>query len=123
MVDVILRGGTVIDDTCRARYRADVAIAGDRIAEIGPGLPTAVRARASFSNRIYLFRRQKPRRSRGPYLRRFCTSTPSRARAAISASEKPWERSTASPCSLKRGGALRVPPGVRESLIGVPRPR
>ena len=45
------------------------------------------------------------------------------ARAAISASEKPRARSTASPCSLKRGGALLVPPGVRDSLIGVPRPR
>ena len=57
------------------------------------------------------------------YLRRFSTSTPSRARAATSASEKPRARSTASPCSLKRGGALRVPPGVRDSFIGVPRPR
>jgi len=44
-------------------------------------------------------------------------------RAATSASEKPRARSTASPCSLKRGGALRVPPGVRDSFIGVPRPR
>ena len=57
------------------------------------------------------------------YLRRFSTSAPSRARASISASEKPRPRSTASPCSLKRGDALRVPPGVRDSLIGVPRPR
>jgi hypothetical protein len=57
------------------------------------------------------------------YLRRFSTSTPSRDRASISASEKPRPRSTASPCSLKRGGALRVPPGVRESFIGVPRAR
>jgi hypothetical protein len=57
------------------------------------------------------------------YLRRFSTSTPSRARAAISASEKPRARSTASPCSLKRGGALRAPPGVLDSFIGVPRPR
>ena len=57
------------------------------------------------------------------YLRRFSTSTPSRASAATSASEKPRARSTASPCSLKRGGALRVPPGVRDSFIGVPRPR
>ena len=48
---------------------------------------------------------------------------PSHARAATSASEKPRARSTASPCSLKRGGALRVPPGVRDSFIGVPRPR
>jgi hypothetical protein len=57
------------------------------------------------------------------YLRRFSTSTPSRARAATSASENPRARSTALPCSLKRGGALRVPPGVRDSFIGVPRPR
>ena len=37
MVDVILRGGTVIDGT--AALPADVAIAGDRIAAVGPGLP------------------------------------------------------------------------------------
>src|SRR5260370_34416185 len=57
------------------------------------------------------------------YLRRFSTSTPSHAKAATSASEKPRARSTPSPCSLKRGGALRVPPGGRDSFIGVPRPR
>ena len=57
------------------------------------------------------------------YLRRFSTSTPSHARATTFASEKPLARSTAPPCSLKRGGALRVPPGVRDSFIGVPRPR
>jgi len=57
------------------------------------------------------------------YLRRFCTSTPSLASAAISAPEKPCRRNTALPCSLKSGGPLRVPPGVRDSLIGVPRPR
>jgi N-acyl-D-amino-acid deacylase len=35
MTDYILRGGEVIDGSGRARFRADVAIAGDRIAEIG----------------------------------------------------------------------------------------
>ena len=45
MVDVILRGGTVADGTGRPRYPADVAIAGDRIAVIGPGLPKVTGAR------------------------------------------------------------------------------
>ena len=35
MTDWILRGGTVIDGTGRARFRSDVAIAGDRIAVVG----------------------------------------------------------------------------------------
>ena len=35
MTDWILRGGEVIDGTGRPRFRADVAIAGDRIAEVG----------------------------------------------------------------------------------------
>ncbi|HEY2538770.1 MAG TPA: amidohydrolase family protein, partial [Stellaceae bacterium] len=35
MSDFILRGGEVIDGSGRPRFRADVAIAGDRIAEIG----------------------------------------------------------------------------------------
>src|SRR5437867_3591549 len=35
MVDWILRGGTVIDGTGAARFVADVAIAGDRIAAVG----------------------------------------------------------------------------------------
>ncbi len=35
MTDYILRGGEVIDGSGRARFRADVAIAGDHIAEIG----------------------------------------------------------------------------------------
>ena len=35
MADYILRGGEVIDGSGRARFRADVAIKGDRIAEIG----------------------------------------------------------------------------------------
>ncbi len=33
--DVLIRGGTVIDGTGAARYRADVAISGDRIAAVG----------------------------------------------------------------------------------------
>src|SRR5271170_1108710 len=35
MTDFILRGGEVIDGSGRARFRGDVAIAGDRIAEVG----------------------------------------------------------------------------------------
>ena len=35
MTDWILRGGEVIDGSGRTRRRADVAIAGDRIAEVG----------------------------------------------------------------------------------------
>ncbi len=35
MTDWILRGGTVIDGTGQARFRADVAISGDRIAAVG----------------------------------------------------------------------------------------
>lgn len=35
MTDWILRGGTVIDGTGRARFRADVVIAGDRIEAVG----------------------------------------------------------------------------------------
>lgn len=35
MADYILRGGEVIDGSGRARFRADVAIADDRIAEVG----------------------------------------------------------------------------------------
>ena len=45
MVDVILRGGAVIDGTGRPRYPADVAIAGDRIGAIGAGLAKAAGAR------------------------------------------------------------------------------
>ena len=33
--DTIIRGGTVVDGTGRARYEADVAISGDRIAAVG----------------------------------------------------------------------------------------
>jgi N-acyl-D-amino-acid deacylase len=35
MTDFILRGGEVIDGSGRARFRGDVAIAGDRVAEVG----------------------------------------------------------------------------------------
>ena len=35
MTDYVLRGGEVVDGSGRARFRADIAIAGDRIAEIG----------------------------------------------------------------------------------------
>lgn len=35
MIDYILRGGEVIDGSGRARFRADVAISGDRISEVG----------------------------------------------------------------------------------------
>jgi N-acyl-D-amino-acid deacylase len=45
MVDVILRGGTVVDGTGQLRYPADVAIVGDRITAIGPVLPKATGAR------------------------------------------------------------------------------
>src|SRR5690349_10133329 len=38
MTDWILRGGTVIDGSGRERFVADVAIAGDHIAAVGPGL-------------------------------------------------------------------------------------
>ena len=35
MTDFVLRGGEVIDGSGRARFRADVALAGGRIAEVG----------------------------------------------------------------------------------------
>ncbi len=41
MADYILRGGEVIDGSGRARFRADVMIKGDRIAEIGTVARTA----------------------------------------------------------------------------------
>ena len=41
MADYILRGGEVIDGSGRARFRADVMIKGDRIAEIGAVANTA----------------------------------------------------------------------------------
>ena len=36
--DIVLRGGRVIDPESGLDATADVAIAGDRVAEIGPGL-------------------------------------------------------------------------------------
>ena len=45
MADYILRGGEVIDGSGRARFRADVAIKGDRIAEIGAVVASGKRAR------------------------------------------------------------------------------
>ncbi len=41
MTDLILRGGTVVDGTGGPRLRADVAVAGDRIAEVGAVSKTA----------------------------------------------------------------------------------
>ena len=41
MTDFILRGGEVIDGSGRARFRADVAIAGDRIAAVGTAAQAA----------------------------------------------------------------------------------
>src|SRR5689334_10949988 len=35
MYDLVIRNGTVIDGTGLPRYRADVAVSGDRIAAIG----------------------------------------------------------------------------------------
>ena len=39
MYDLVIRNGTVIDGTGLPRYRADVAISGNRIAAIGRGIP------------------------------------------------------------------------------------
>ena len=33
--DLVIRGGAVVDGTGAERFRADVAIVGDRIAEVG----------------------------------------------------------------------------------------
>src|SRR5258708_20150296 len=44
MTNYILRGGEVIDGTGRQRFRADVAIAGDRIAVIGLGVKDVSKA-------------------------------------------------------------------------------
>ncbi len=38
MADLVIRGATVIDGTRRPRFQADIAVEGDRIAAIGPGL-------------------------------------------------------------------------------------
>ena len=35
MHDIVIRGGTIIDGTGRAAFTGDVAIAGERIAEVG----------------------------------------------------------------------------------------
>ncbi len=43
-VDVLLKGGTVVDGTGARRFAADVAIAGDRIVRVGPNIdPTTAR--------------------------------------------------------------------------------
>jgi N-acyl-D-amino-acid deacylase len=52
MTDFILRGGEVIDGSGRPRFRADVAIAGDRIAEIGAVAKTAGAREIDVSGRI-----------------------------------------------------------------------
>jgi N-acyl-D-amino-acid deacylase len=44
MTDWILRGGTVVDGTGAARFRADVAISGDRIAAVGPSVKDVPRS-------------------------------------------------------------------------------
>lgn len=52
MTDYILRGGEVIDGTVRARFLADVAITGDRIAEIGRVSGTAGAREIDVSGKI-----------------------------------------------------------------------
>jgi N-acyl-D-amino-acid deacylase len=45
MYDLLLRGGVVLDGTGRPRFRADVAVVGDRIAEVGLDLGPAAAVR------------------------------------------------------------------------------
>jgi N-acyl-D-amino-acid deacylase len=52
MADYILRGGEVIDGSGRARFRADVAIKGDRIAEIGAVVRAASAGEIDVSGKI-----------------------------------------------------------------------
>src|SRR5213080_4801142 len=43
MHDIVIRGGTIIDGTGKAAFNGDVAIAGERIAEVGGKLGPARR--------------------------------------------------------------------------------
>src|SRR5690242_8733263 len=52
MTDFVLRGGEVIDGSLRPRFRADVAIAGDRIAAVGEVARTAGASEIDVSGRI-----------------------------------------------------------------------
>ena len=52
MTDYILRGGEVIDGSGRPRFRADVAIRGDRIAEIGQASAAAGAREIDVSGKI-----------------------------------------------------------------------
>jgi N-acyl-D-amino-acid deacylase len=52
MTDWILRSGTVIDGTGGARFRGDVAIAGDRIAAVGEVTKTAGAREIDVSGKI-----------------------------------------------------------------------
>lgn len=47
--DLLIKNGTVIDGTGRPRFRADLAIAGDRIADVNPGGIAPERAAAVLS--------------------------------------------------------------------------